>query len=48
MTPMQGVSRVSFRDQVIKIPLCEESAGTRLFIGVRANDIILSRTEPRV
>ena len=42
-----GVSRVSFRDQVIKIPLCEESAGTRLFIGVRANDIILSRTEPR-
>ncbi len=41
-----GVSRVSFRGQEIKIPPCGRPLGTRLFIGIRANDIILSRTEP--
>jgi molybdate transport system ATP-binding protein len=42
-----GVSRVSYQEQLIKIPLCDEPVGTRLFIGVRANDIILSRNEPQ-
>tara|TARA_Y100000588_G_scaffold358307_1_gene416327 strand:- start:6731 stop:7831 length:1101 start_codon:yes stop_codon:yes gene_type:complete len=44
--PDAGLTRVAYEDQVIKVPLCDRPVGDRLFIGIRANDIILSRTEP--
>lgn len=33
-------------DQTLRIPVCHRPAGTRLFVGVRADDIILARRPP--
>ena len=33
-------------DQVLRIPACDRPAGTRLFVGLRADDIILARSHP--
>ena len=38
-----GVTRVRYRDQGLKIPYCDRPAGSRVFIGIRADDIILAR-----
>jgi molybdate transport system ATP-binding protein len=42
----EGSCRVKFGDHEILVPPCNRSVGQRLFIGIRANDIILSRTRP--
>lgn len=42
----QGVTRIHFRGQELKIPLCDRPPGSRVFIGIRANDIILCRERP--
>jgi molybdate transport system ATP-binding protein len=42
----QGVTRIRFRDRELKIPLCDRLPGSRVFIGIRANDIILCRERP--
>jgi molybdate transport system ATP-binding protein len=42
----QGVTRIRFRGQELKIPLCDRPPGSRVFIGIRANDIILCRERP--
>jgi molybdate transport system ATP-binding protein len=41
-----GVSRVRYAGQVLTVPRCGRPAGRRIFRGIRAGDIILSRTEP--
>ncbi|HCL27430.1 MAG TPA: molybdenum ABC transporter ATP-binding protein [Candidatus Latescibacteria bacterium] len=33
-------------DQMLRIPFCDRPVGTRLFVGVRADDIILARQPP--
>jgi len=42
----QGVTRIHYQGQELKIPLCDRSPGSRVFIGIRANDIILCRERP--
>jgi molybdate transport system ATP-binding protein len=44
--PAQGVTRIRYRDRELKVPLCDRSPGSRVFIGIRANDIILCREQP--
>ena len=44
--PDRGTSRVRYGDQELKVPLCDRPAGRRIFIGIRANDIILCRALP--
>jgi molybdate transport system ATP-binding protein len=43
----QGVTRIRYRDQELKVPLCDRPPGSRVFIGIRANDIILCRERPQ-
>lgn len=38
--------RVRFGSQELRVPPCDRPAGSRIFIGIRANDIILSRKQP--
>ena len=38
--------RVRFGNQELRVPPCDRPAGSRIFIGIRANDIILSRKQP--
>lgn len=41
-----GVTRVRFREDDLMVPLCDRPPGRQVFIGIRANDIILCRTRP--
>lgn len=38
--------RVRFGDQHLRVPPCDRPVGSRIFIGIRANDIILCRKWP--
>ena len=38
-----GVTRVRYGEQELKIPYCDRPIGSRLFAGIRADDIILAR-----
>ena len=38
--------RVRYEGQVLRVPPCNRPAGSRIFIGIRANDIILCRERP--
>ena len=38
--------RVRFGNQDLRVPPCDRPVGSRIFIGIRANDIILSRGRP--
>ncbi len=38
--------RVRFGNQDLRVPPCDRPVGSRIFIGIRANDIILSRKQP--
>lgn len=38
-----GVTQVRYGDQELKIPYCDRPTGSRLFAGIRADDIILAR-----
>jgi len=42
----RGVSRVRHRGQELLAPYCARPPGRRIFIGIRANDIILCRNRP--
>lgn len=42
----QGVTHIRYQGQELKIPLCDRPPGSRIFIGIRANDIILCRERP--
>jgi molybdate transport system ATP-binding protein len=42
----QGVTHIRYRDQELKAPLCDRPPGSQVFIGIRANDIILCRERP--
>jgi molybdate transport system ATP-binding protein len=42
----EGVSRVRCFDQELLVPYCAVESGKQLFVGVRADDIVLSRTRP--
>ncbi len=44
--PARGVSVVRYGVQDLKVPYCDRPVGTRIFIGVRADDIILCRERP--
>lgn len=44
--PARGVSVVRYGDQELKVPYCDRPAGVRIFIGIRADDIILCRERP--
>lgn len=39
-------NRVQYDDQILHIPPCDRAPGTRIFIGIRANDLILCRQRP--
>ncbi len=39
-------TRVSFGEHELRIPPCDRTQGSRIFVGIRANDIILCRTRP--
>jgi len=43
---MGGFSRVRCCDREWKVPYCERPAGSRIFIGIRAEDITLCRQRP--
>jgi molybdate transport system ATP-binding protein len=45
--PASGVSQARFGKHKLKIPYCNRPAGSRIFAGIRADDIILSRLQPR-
>ncbi len=38
--------RVRFGNQELRVPPCDRPVGSRIFISIRANDIILSRKQP--
>ena len=42
----RGVCEVQCHGQQLKIPYCDQPAGSRLFIGIRADDIVLARQRP--
>ena len=42
----RGVCEVRCHEQSLKISYCDQRAGSRLFIGIRADDIILARNRP--
>ena len=42
----EGVSRVRCFDQELLVPYCALAPGRRLFVGVRADDIVLGRARP--
>jgi len=41
-----GVSRVRYGDQLLTVPVCGRPPGRRIFVGIRAGDVILARTRP--
>jgi molybdate transport system ATP-binding protein len=41
-----GVSRVRYQDQALTVPVCDRPPGQRIFIGIRAGDVILARARP--
>jgi molybdate transport system ATP-binding protein len=45
--PASGVCRARFGNQELKVPHCDCPVGRRLFVGLRADDIILSRQRPQ-
>ena len=42
----RGVCEVRCHGQQLKIPYCDQPVGSRLFIGIRADDIVLARQRP--
>lgn len=44
--PVSGLCRARCGDQELSIPFCELPRGTRIFVGLRADDIILARQRP--
>ena len=42
----RGVCEVLYHEQSLKIPYCDQPVGRRLFVGIRADDIILARNRP--
>ena len=42
----RGVCEVRCHGQQLKIPYCDQPAGSHLFIGIRADDIVLARQRP--
>lgn len=42
----QGVTVVRHGTQELKVPYCSRGVGTRLFVGIRADDVILCRERP--
>jgi molybdate transport system ATP-binding protein len=44
--PERGVCQVRHGQQELKIPYCDGPVGSRIFIGIRAEDIILCRQAP--
>ena len=42
----RGVCEVLCHGQQLKIPYCDQPVGSRLFIGIRADDIVLARQRP--
>ena len=42
----RGVCEVLCHKQSLKIPYCDQPVGRRLFVGIRADDIILARNRP--
>ena len=42
----RGICEVLCHGQQLKIPYCEQPVGSRLFIGIRADDIVLARQRP--
>jgi len=42
-----GVSLVRCNGQALKVPYCPRPVGARMFVGVRADDIILARSRPQ-
>ena len=40
-------NRVLYNNQTLHIPPCDRAPGTHIFIGIRANDIILCRQKPQ-
>ena len=41
-----GVSHVRYGDQQLTVPVCGRPPGRRIFIGIRAGDVILARSRP--
>ena len=39
-------NRVQYNNQILHIPPCDRVSGTHIFIGIRANDIILCQQRP--
>ena len=39
-------NRAQYNNQILHIPPCDRTSGTHIFIGIRANDIILCRQRP--
>jgi molybdate transport system ATP-binding protein len=44
--PKRGVTVVRHGGQELKIPYCDRPAGKRIFVGIRADDVILCRERP--
>jgi molybdate transport system ATP-binding protein len=44
--PGRGVTVVRHAGRELKVPYCDRPAGSRIFIGIRADDIILCRERP--
>ncbi len=44
--PGDGVTEVAYRDQTLKIPYASGQIGDDLFVGIRANDVILASKTP--
>ena len=42
----RGISVVNYRDQKLKVPYTDRPVGCGMFIGIRANDIILCKSRP--
>ena len=42
----RGICEVDCHGQALKIPHCDRAAGDKLFVGIRADDIILARNRP--
>ena len=42
----EGACTARCGEQILRIPACHRPAGTRLFVGVRADDVILARHSP--
>lgn len=44
--PARGVTLVRHAGQDLKVPYCDRPAGARVFVGIRADDVILCRDRP--